>query len=332
MKILLSLAAVILAGAGAYSGEGAADNQAGENNMWKIGTHTEKVGDLEVNYFSVDNGTIYADFSDRAAWTLRKLKYKGEIMVRDHHGAWNGTVCSIPDNIPVEGDPRWSGTGHGDEKIESLQLLVDGQPHEYSKDMKLEGAEIRIVKKSRMQALAHTAEIVFPASGDYIMEKHHYKAVEDMAGKFNFMYAFMHCNNKSMAEWLAGLDAENKTEEEGIADKNSLAAPLKDIPVSLEKDIKSLAFYNAEIKKGLVYVYPEVYKGSGKFKNSIYDRTIDVKFYFRPEIDPKSPVGKEFFYQIKVTPFEAEPEEWKNVARELRKNDSFPKSEAIAEK
>ena len=291
---------------------------------WQVATHAEWVRDELVPYVSIDNGLLYADFSERAAWTIRKIEYGGDRLVLDYWGAWNGSVCNVPKSVPVAGDPGWSGTGHGDEKIISLHIQADGTKHPYAPGMTCEGREIRVIKRSTMQRLAHVAEIIFPATGDQIIEKHHYQAISDLDGGFNFLYAFMHCNAKSMTEWLAGLDEANQQEEEGITGQPGRRPVTDGHPVSLEKDVKSLAFYSRILQKGLVYVYPRVYEGEGTFRHSIYDRPSDVKLYFRPAMDPKSRAGSSWRYEVKLIPFAADPDHWKAVARERRTWDAFP--------
>jgi hypothetical protein len=302
---------------------------ASESATWKIKTFTDKhpvIKTKEVKYISIDNGTIYADFSDVSAWALRKIKYNNEIVVQGRHGAWNGTVSNIPKNIEVGGDKGWCGTGHGGDIINKVEIIVDGKAHPIADDITLEGKEIKFVKHSRQIALNHIMEITFPASGDYIIEKHSFEAIEPLKDKFNFMYGFMHCNNNSMKSWLALLDEKGNKTEAGICTKD-------DMTVSLKKDIKALTFYSQEMEKGIVYIFPEVYEGSDTFKNSIYDRPHDNKFYFRPLIKKNEiKTGDKFEYQIKVIPFESSAEKWKETSNEMFEKYDYKQAESVEEK
>ena len=66
----------------------------------------------------------------------------------------------------------------------------------------------------------------------------------------------------------------------------------------------------------MVYLYPEVYEGYADFKNSIWDRKKDNKLYFKVG-PPDCPPGGTVDYYLKMIPFSAEPENWKDVARPL---------------
>jgi len=76
-------------------------------------------------------------------------------------------------------DP-WIGTGHGKEKVRRLTILVDGKERPYQPGGTFSGQVVVIRKLSNMGPLDHEAEIVFPSSGDRIIERHAYKVLEDL--------------------------------------------------------------------------------------------------------------------------------------------------------
>jgi len=145
-------------------------------------------------------------------------------------------------------DP-WIGTGHGKEDVTSFTVLLDNKRHDFKKGLALSGKVITVRKESTIGPFGHTAEITFPESGDCIIEKHSYTVLEDLNERFQFLYAFMHCNNNALAQWLALLG--DGKEQEGQAGK-------KNNEFSLKQDIKGIIFYSEALSKGVAYVYPEV--------------------------------------------------------------------------
>jgi len=165
-------------------------------------------------------------------------------------------------------------------------------------------------------------EISFAASGDHLIERHSYRIVEDLNERFNYLFAFMHENNNTLDRWLAILD-EGKELEGKLPDKG-------DGGLSLESDVRGVILYSRMMKKGVVYVYPEVYRGADKiesevyegstvhFGNSIVNRKEDNKLYFRPEVKKMGyEVGDVFEYRLRVIPFLAAPTEWRSKGKEL---------------
>lgn len=256
---------------------------------------------------SVESKSLYVEFSKRHAWTIRNIKYMGQVIVGGP-GA-NGTVVNATPGKGMNPKDPWYGTGHGKEDIKSFSVLVDNIPHEFQEGMTLSGKVITVRKESTMGPLGHTAQITFPESGDCILEKHSYIVLEDLNEGFRFVYAFMHSNNNALDQWLALLGSGK--EQEGQAGK-------KDDKFGLGQDIKGIVFYSEALGKGVIYVYPEVYRGADTFKNSIWDREHDNKLYFRPEIrDEDFKVGSRFEFHLKVIPFSAQQTDWKETGRTL---------------
>jgi len=258
------------------------------------------------NRFAVENGTMFVDFLEQHAWTIRNIRYGGDEIVGEH-GA-NGTVVNAKPEADAKAKDPWIGTGHGKEKVQRLAILVDGQERSYQPGGTFSGRVVVIRKLSNLGPLNHVAEITFPVSGDRIIERHIYKVMEDLGQRFNFMYAFMHCNNNSLDQWLA-LAGDGK-ELEGRVGQG-------DGKFSLKQDVQAVIFYSAALKKGVVYAYPEVYEGADGFKNAIWDRKGDNKLYFRPAVGKKYGVGDRFEFRLQVIPFSADPDDWKAQAKEL---------------
>jgi len=270
------------------------------NQVWTVRINS-------VDKLSVESNNLYVDFSRQQAWTIRNIKYMGQEIVGEH-GA-NGSVVNATPRKGMNQKGHWIGTGHGKEKVTSFTIFVDNIPHEFQKGMTLSGKVITIRKKSIMGPLGHTAQITFPESGACIIEKHSYIVLEDLSERFCFIYAFMHCNNNALDQWVALLG--HGKEQEGQVGK-------KDNKFSLKQDIERVIFYSEALNKGVVYIYPEIYRGADTFKNSIWDRSHDNKLYFRPEVmDKNFKVGDRFEFRLKVIPFSAQRTNWKEIGRTL---------------
>lgn len=257
------------------------------------------------NRLSVQSKTLYIDFDEKVAWTLRNIKYMGEEIVGVH--GYQGSVVRAKLR-KEDAHSRWIGSGHGAEKVKDFSVFVDGKKMQYEPQAHFTGRVVEFHKQSRLGPLYHKAETIFPASGDHIIEKHSYRVLEDLDEKFKY-YPFLHCNNNSLDQWLALL-AEGE-ELQGRAGKD-------DGSFQLESDVKAIIFYSETIKKGVAYVYPELYKGAGTFKNSIWDRKNDNKLYFLADVDTMGrKIGDSVEYRLKIIPFSAEPNEWKGKGKLL---------------
>lgn len=285
------------------------DNPKIEDPIWTIKMFQKEEG----NWFSVESKTMYVDFMEEWAWTIRNIRYMGDEIVGES-GA-HGSVVRMDTGLGPK-DYYYIGTSHGHEIVKKFSIFVDGKEQQYNSGAICSGKKVIIRKESNLGPLDHIMEITFPVSGNYIIENHSYKVVGDLNKGFSFLFTFMHVLNKEFDQWLAELDAGKEIEGK-IPNKC-------DSRLALESDFKMLILYSQSMKKGVTFVYPEIYKGADKisaemklgttthFGNSIVDRKDDNKLYFRPEVKEIGyKVGDTFDYSIKVIPFSAEPDEWK---------------------
>ena len=287
-----------------------------EDPVWTIKMFQKEEG----NWFSVESNSLYVDFMEEWAWTIRNIRYQGDEIVGEY-GA-HGSVVRVDTGTGPK-DYYYIGTSHGHEIVKDFSIFVDGKEQHYDSGAICSGKKVIIRKESNLGPLDHIMEITFPDSGNYIIEKHSYKVVEDLNERFSFLFAFMHELSTAFDFWLAVLP--DWSELEGDLQKR--------IPgrISLGRDIKSIIFYSSTNKNGVTLVYPKVYKGAGKLKveirkgstehfgTSIVDMKIgNSKLYFRPEVKKMGyKVGETFEYSIKVIPFSAESEEWKTIGKSL---------------
>ena len=292
--------------------------------IWTVRMFEKEQG----NWFSVESKALYVDFMEGWSWTIRNIRYMGD-EIAGEYGA-HGSVVRM-DTGPGPKDYYYIGTSHGFETVKSFSILVDGKERETKPGKTCSGRTVVVRKESNLGPFDHQMEITFPASGDCIMEKHSYRVVEDLNERFSFLFAFMHELNNALDQWLAVL-ADGKELEGKLLNCG-------DGRLALESDIKAVTLYSRMMRKGVTFVYPQVYKGARQlecelskgttehFGNTIVDRKYDNKLYFRPEVKGmRYQVGDAFEYRIKVIPFSAEPGEWKGKGKELA---TFDKSKKI---
>ena len=286
-----------------------------EEAIWTVKMFQREQG----NWFSVESKTLYVDFMEAWSWTIRNIRYMGD-EIAGETGA-HGSVVRVDTGTGPK-DYHYIGTSHGFETVRNFSILVDGKNQKYVLGKTCSGREVVVRKASNLGPLDHQMEITFPASGDGLIEKHSYMVREDLNGRFTYLFAFMHCNNSALDQWLAvlpdGKELEGKLPNCG------------DGRLVLESDVKSLILYSQAMRKGVTFVYPQVYKGArqieseisqgttGHFGNCIVDRKEDNKLYFRPEVKKMGyRPGDVFEYSLKVIPFSAEAGGWKAKGKEL---------------
>jgi len=288
---------------------------AAKDAVWTVRMFDQAGGKRPGKRFSVRSEALYVDFNEPCAWTILNIKYHNDEIVGEH--GYNGSVASARPKKGSKRKSNWIGTGHGFETVKSLSIVVDGRPYKYKQGDTVSGKTVVIRKESNLGPLDHRSEITLEACGDRIIETHSYKVIEDLSKRFHYLYAFMHCNNNALDQWLAVTEGDKElTGTVGKGDKS----------FSLKSDVRVVIFYSEAMKKGVAYVYPEVYKGRDTFKNSIWDRKNDNKLYFRPEVKKMGyQLGDTFEYRLTVIPFSAEPGQWKQKGKQLANSIRTPK-------
>lgn len=235
-------------------------------------------------------------FIKKSSWTIQEMYFDGKLLLSPT-GAF-GTVANLKGS-------GWHGTGHGHETVEKATLTVDGKMHELTDGLNVQGHKFVLFKQSVIGPYHQFDTIAF--DGARIVEDFHYKIISDESD-VNFIYAFMHCFTNKTDQWMAQL-GDGTIDEGKFLDDNSF---------TLKKDIRWAAVYDSSETMGLVYVYPEVYKGKAPFNNSFWNRPRDNKLYLRPEL-PKG-IGQKFNFKVTLHAFSATPEDWQNDAKSLIAN------------
>jgi hypothetical protein len=245
---------------------------------------------------TITENAYQLSFIKKSSWTIQQMFFDGKLLLSPT-GAF-GTVA----NLKVTG---WHGTGHGNETVEKASLDVDGEKYDLEDGLDLRGSKFILFKQSVIGPYRQFDTITF--DGTRIVEDFHYEIMDDDSD-VNFIYAFMHCFTNKTDQWMAQL-GDGSVEEGKFLDDNSF---------TLKKDIRWAAVYDSPESIGLVYVYPEVYKGYPPFNNSFWNRPRDNKLYLRPAL-PKG-IGQKFHFKVTLQAFSATPENWRKNAKSLIAN------------
>ncbi|HYF37018.1 MAG TPA: hypothetical protein VD994_17095, partial [Prosthecobacter sp.] len=144
---------------------------------------------------AIETRDMRVEFAGDRAWTMYRILHKGAV-VADKVGLY-GTVFA------AEGG-KWIGTGHnegGIEKVEQVELKVDGKPLEFTNGVVHRGSRGVIEKKSTIGPLRLAATYI--VTDDALLERHRYEVMEDVT--IGTLYAFMHPWVPATTEWLAQL-------------------------------------------------------------------------------------------------------------------------------
>ncbi len=269
--------------------------------VWQVAMSESKTGRI----LTVSNLVLTVTLSEKAYWTIREIHSGGTLMV-GAYGA-NGAVANVkPAARPPDNKDSFMGTGHGFETISSYKVTLDGRDVDLKSGEGLSARVVTLTKISKIGPLDQIAVIEFPASGDRLVEQTRFTANCTLADNLNFVYAYMHCNDNALTDWLAWLDADKTIEGRCVSDDRSYG---------LQRDVRAVALFGPEIGKGLVYTYPEVYAGGAK-GNFFWDRVRDNKLYFRPRIPGViNLAGDTVLYELTIMPFSATTSDWREQAK-----------------
>lgn len=246
-------------------------------------------------------GKFEVEFAPKAGWTIKRVFYDANEML-SHTGSFGAVVNGWIDEDGIK--HNWTGSNHGGEVVKNLTLIADGKEHVLiangnEMDLK-DGLEIVIARKFSLRKISilgpYIHESILTFEGETIQEIFKFKVKGDDS-TVDFIYAFMHCFANSTDRWVAGL--EDGIQEGKFEDDNSFA---------LRKDVRWIGIYSEKLKTGVAYIYPEIYKGKGSFKNSFWNRLYDNKLYLKPRIS--SGKGKQFSFQVTLWFYRAGENDW----------------------
>ena len=268
--------------------------------VWRVRMTSEVSGKV----LSVSNATLALTVTEGVSWTIRTL-HAGQTLLVGAFGA-NGAVANVMTSAYPETE-GWMGTGHGFETVSRYTVAVDGKDVDLQVGGECPARTVTLTKTSNIGPLDQVSVMTFPETGDRFIESTRFTANRALTNSLNFVYAFMHCNRDELTDWRAWLTVSNVLDG---------ACTLDDGSFQLKKDVRAVALFGPSLGKGLVYVYPEIYRGSGIY-NAFWDRVNDNKLYFRPDIPGLIRAsGETCAFEVTVIPFCADPAGWKEKAAE----------------
>lgn len=296
-----------------------------------FGSYWQKFGGSyrERPTFSIDTDTVRVEFSTDTFWTITRLFYKNELMGQDSGGT--GTV--------VHWDGKPVGTVHRDgnisEHLRNVELTVDGRSIPLAAggtspsgqitatlSATWSGKQIILTKRSVIGPFQHQAQFIIDSSSTTVKICHDYEALEEITPQrfSGYRYVFMHMMPLDMTEWLTvngdATTSSGSTQSLGSGKNQQL----------WQRSIRGLACYSPTRKLGMAYAYPQSYPGESHF---IYREGKDIKFrgilFDRDHYEK----GEKLHWELALTPFAVNSENWQSDALKLLGNSGETLSEVL---
>lgn len=248
-----------------------------------------------------DVGDLQIRFESRSFWTLYRIDYQETRLGLDRWGSHYGSVINFP-------GVGWIGSGHTeneDEQILELSLWADGKPLEPPPAM-LSAHKLKLIKKSRIRDFLLTTEI----------EIHDNQIVEDVrltaekATPVNLIYHFMHPWTATATDYLAELPDGSHVEGAFQGDRGH----------RIDQAVRWSAIYDASTSKGAVTYVVDVPE-EDDWRTRYWDFPDRYrKHYLVTFLDRTVPAGEEFHYRVRNAFFEADSEQWHEVATQVARD------------
>lgn len=265
---------------------------------------------------SVASDTFAVTFNTRHAWNVGSITYLDHII-----GLASGATGTV-----IHWDGKAVGTGHGGELVESVSLLVDGREvplvtagkNVFTLKDEHTGKSIALTKRSTIGPLRLVGRFEFPVAGDGYVVTQSYEVMEDITPErfTGYKYTFMHMMPETFTDWQTfradgtthtGSNAPGKTTEP------------RDPDAEINTPFQAIACFSPEWSLGVAYVYPREYEGSNHL---LHRGGEDNKFramLFRDSYRAR----EKFEFKLRVAPFAAGVDDWKNAAKKLASDVHF---------
>lgn len=246
---------------------------------------------------SCDN--LQVRFESRSFWTLYRIDWNGVRLGIDNFGAHYGSVAKFP-------GVGFIGSGHTEnekEKIEKLELWIDGKLINGVPSNEYRCREVRLIKSSALRDLRlHTVIFVHD---NRIDESVTMSAVKDT--KLDLIYHFMHPWSLEVKEYLA-----RKSSGEVVSGTFS-----GDNRFHVNAPLAWSAVYAPGLNAGAVMLIREV-PGDVKTFSKFWDvPTRYRKHYLQAFEHDTVKAGISYRFTATVIPFSAESGTWKTTAEKL---------------
>jgi|GEM_PF-1834333 len=266
-------------------------------------TRAERVDAPWPKEIVITAGDLQTRLERRSFWTLYRLDWQGRRLGVDNFGAHYGSVANFP-GVGLVGSGH---TENEEERIEKLELFIDGKAVEGIPLDSYRCDEAKLVKDSAVRGLRFHTEInVFR---DRIEEQVSMSAVNDIPLKL--VYHFMHPWGLEMASWH-GMKVDGGVVGGEFSGTGGFL---------LNAPVQWLAVYAPSLASGAVTVVREA-PADGQTFCKLWDVPSRYrKFYMQSFSDKTVEAGKTYRYAVTVMPFNASGGDWKTVAARLAVRD-----------
>lgn len=282
-----------------YSNDGKPMGSVGIDDV-KIQVVDGKIDEGWPASISVDCGDIDTRIESRSFWTIYRIDYKGINICKDVFGSHYGTVTAYP------GIKGFFGSGHtenADENVLKKRILLDGVEVE-KPGIKLQGKTMVLEKSAILNKIVRVDSRT-TVTGKWIDEEVTLRAGEDT--RMSLVYNFMHPWLVTMTEYMAELTDGTMVSEQFAGDGKS----------KLLKPVSWSAVYCRDTKLGAVTVVLNVPENRSWYTQYWDQPTSYKKHYMVSFRNETMPGEQDFYYKVRVIPFEAQPDAWESAARRI---------------
>jgi len=247
---------------------------------------------------TVKCGGLTAELQRAHAWNLQRLSWRG-VETCTATGAQGALLC-----VPAAGG--WIGGAHtegGVEEVGNATLSVDGEIADLADGAVYPCERAELTKTAMLDKVRLEAELSF--EDGHITQRHTLTATEDVV--VSVIYPFMFCVSAETTEWMAVTAAGEELTGE-FANENEL---------EWHEDWEWTAAFIADRRTGFLLRHTERPEGA-RVLTGYWDHERYHKLYVKLEIEEDPwPEGRRLDAEVAVECFEAPPETWRDVAREV---------------
>jgi len=258
---------------------------------------------------TLHSGDLSLRFVPSRAWTFDELRYVGNLL--NNPTSLSGLVLNF-------GGPLFLGSGHheaGEEKVLSLQLVVDGKEIDQVQLLKggeFNGKSIELIKTSNLVSANVEPTSITPLKSvirlnDGVLECEQF-LTPDHDTAIPRLYAFMFSWTTDTTEWMAKT-AAGELREGGFTK-----------PAELMADVQWTSIYNPKFKTAAVTIFDkDSWMGAG-VHHYYWNAKRYHKEYYQPVKDVILKKGTTYHWGVKVLFTTAEQDQWKQKIMALVKS------------
>ncbi len=248
--------------------------------------------------FTLKSGPYEVGITGKYKYCISFIKYGG-FLIGNRKGFY-GTILATA-------SAKFIGAGHregGVEKVESVDVLVDGKTVKLKAGAVLSGKKIEFRKVSIEDQLRVFVTMIL--DGKTIRIDKHFEALGPQ--KIYSFYIFQYCWSEKTAEWIAGRPDGSTVSGKFKSDKGW--------HLRRERELNWYSVYAPGAETGIVGYFAEYFPGQGSYM--LWDKGVYHKFYFSARLPKLAPKGyKSKNYTMILKGFNVKPDGWKKDAERL---------------